>query len=583
MEGITGARVQAAAEDRLGLRSRRQMLRSFAVVGGSAAVGALLAACGGGTAATPTAGTSGTATAAVGSASAPTAAPAVSGGATTGASTTAAGSVVAGNATVPAGKVGGEITMAQSSDATSLDPAKSTATVDSNIYLAIFNRLAELDEKGTLVPSLAESWEEAPDHLTWTLHLRKGVKFHDGTDFNADAVKTNLERYIDPKLNSPRAGEIPYVTGVTVVDPYTAKVNLSQPFVIFMYSMTGVTGTMISPAAIQKYGDDLARNPVGTGPFVFKEWIKGDHVAVTRNPSFWRSGLPYLNTVNYKGIADTTVILNGMKSGAIQTTYGVPAKEVPALKTDPNFQLIIKPSTSISALRFNLAAPPFDKKEIRQALAWTVDRAAIEKAIYFDTGVPANTFLGPQNLGFNDQITLYKSVDTAKAKQLLAAGGQPNGFKFTAQITNTPEGLQLAQAIKSQLEAINVTMDLQLVDGVTALNNLTAKQFTATFTTFNGGVEPFQGLNRFFFSKSPLDVYGYVNPQYDDLLTKAAATGDDAARAKIYQQMTAILSEDCPWVFLRYPAQTELFRKELKGYIYNPDGGLRLDTVSMAS
>jgi ABC-type transport system substrate-binding protein len=220
------------------------MLRAFAAAGCSAAVGALLAACGGSTAATPTAGASGAATTVPGSASAPTAAPATSGGATTGASTTAAGSAVAGNATVPPGKVGGEITVAQSSDATTLDPAKTTATVDSNIYLAIYNRLVDLDEKGAIAPSLAESWESAPDNLSWTLHLRKGIKFHDGTDFDANAVKVNLERYIDPKLSSPRAGEIPYVTGVTVIDPSTAKINLSQPFVTLMYALTGTSGTI---------------------------------------------------------------------------------------------------------------------------------------------------------------------------------------------------------------------------------------------------------------------------------------------------------------------------------------------------
>ncbi|HEU5425042.1 MAG TPA: ABC transporter substrate-binding protein [Nitrolancea sp.] len=222
------------------------------------------------------------------------------------------------------------------------------------------------------------------------------------------------------------------------------------------------------------------------------------------------------------------------------------------------------------------------KKEIRQAVSWAIDRAAIEKALYFDTGVPANTFLGPLNLGYNKDITLYKTVDTAKAKELLAAGGQPNGFKFSAQTTNNTDALKLAQAIKSQLEAINVDMELELVDGVTLLQKLTQKQFQATFVTYNGGVEPFQGFSRFFLSTSTLNVYGYNNPQYDQLLTQAGGTTDNDARAKIYSQLTAILSEDCPWVFLRYPAQTELFRKELKGYVYIPDGGIRLDTVSLA-
>ncbi len=554
--------------DRSGRLSRRQMLKGFAVASGSATLAAVLAGCGGSNTA-PTATT--------GSPSSPNAA-------TSGATPATTGTLTAtGVAPVAQAKQGGDITFGQGSDATTLDPAQSTALVDYQIYAGIFNTLAELNAQGTVAPGLAESWEETPDHMSWTLHLRKGVKFHDGTDFNADAVRVNIERYIDPKLNFPRKGEIPAVTGVTVVDPYTARIELSQPFVVLMYSFASVTGTMVSPAAITKYGDDLARNPVGTGPFVFKEWIKGDHVLVTRNPSYWKPGLPYLNSVSYKGIADTTVLVNGMKSGVIHATYSVPAKDVAALKSDPTFQLIIQPSTAINALRFNLASPPFDKKEIRQALSWAIDRAAIEKALYFDTGTPANTFLSPRNLGYNDQISLYKTADIGKAKQLLAAGGQPNGFKFTAQTSNGPEAVQLAQAVKSQLEAINVTMDLQLLDGVTQLQKLVAKQFDAQFNQFNGGVEPFQGLNRFFSSKSPLDVYGYVSPQFDDLLAKASATGDDGARAAIYKQMAALLSEDCPWAFLHFPATTELFRKEIKGYVFSPDLMLHLDPVSYAS
>ncbi|HEU5425041.1 MAG TPA: ABC transporter substrate-binding protein [Nitrolancea sp.] len=253
----------------------------------------------------------------------------------------------------PSGKKGGDIALAQSSDATSLDPAKSTATVDSQIYLAVYDHLITLDANGALAPELAESWEEAPDHLSWTLRLRKGIKFHDGTDFTAAAVKTNIERYIDPALNSPRKGEIAAVTGVDAVDDSTAKIKLSQPFVTLPYALTGSSGVVVSPAAIQKYGDDLARNPVGTGPFLFKEWVKNDRVLVARNDSYWKTGRPLLNTVSYKGISDSSVILNGMKSNALQVTYGIAAKDVASVKDDPTFQLILKPSTSISSLRLN--------------------------------------------------------------------------------------------------------------------------------------------------------------------------------------------------------------------------------------
>jgi peptide/nickel transport system substrate-binding protein len=539
--------------------SRRSVLRAIAAGSGLGALSTLVTACAGG-GATPAASTSTGPTAVSGKPQA--AAPAAG--------------------TPAPGRVGGDVTVAQSSDATNLDPAHTTATVDGNIYESIYDRLVMLDQQNNVAPALALSWEAAADQMSWTLKLRQGVKFHDGTDFNADAVKVNIERYIDPSQNSPRKGEIPYVTGVTVVDPYTAKFELSQPFVTFMYSLTGTTGFMVSPAAITKFGADLASNPVGTGPFVFKEWIKNDHVSATRNPNYWKQGLPYLNSVSYKGIADQSVTLNGMRANNIQATYGIAAKDVATVQSDSEFQLILKPSTSVSSLRLNTAAPPFDKKELRQALSWAIDRAAIEKALYYGTGVPANTFLGPQNLGYNADIKLYTTRDTAQAKQLLAAGGQPSGYTFDAQTTNAPEALNLAQAVKSQLEEIGVTMNLQLVDGVTLLQKLVDKQFQATFVTYNGGVEPFQGFNRFFYSKSPIDVYGYASPEFDGLLQKAASTGDTQARAALYQQMTALLSEDCPWVFLRYPAQTELFRKEIQGYVFNPDGDLHLETVSLS-
>ena len=538
--------------------SRRSLLRLMSAASGLGALSTLVTACAGG--ATPAAST-------------PTAPTAVS----------APAQATARVAGTPAGKLGGDVTVAQSSDATNLDPAHTTATVDSNIYESIYNRLVTLDQQNNVVPELALSWEAAADQMSWTLKLRQGVKFHDGTDFNADAVKVNIARYIDPAQNSPRKGEIPYVTGVVVVDAFTAKFELSQPFVTFMYSLTGTTGFMVSPAAMTRYGADLASNPVGTGPFVFKEWIKNDHVSATRNPNYWKQGLPYLNSVSYKGIADQSVTLNGMRANNIQATYGIAAKDVASVQSDPEFQLILKPSTSVSSLRLNTASPPFDKKELRQAISWAIDRAAIEKALYYGTGVPANSFLGPQNLGYKGDIKLYATRDTDQAKQLLAAGGQPGGFSFDAQTTNAPEALNLAQAVKSQLEEIGVTMNLQLVDGVTLLQKLVDKQFQATFVTYNGGVEPFQGFNRFFYSKSPLDVYGYASPEFDSLLEKAAGTGDTQARAAVYQQITALLSEDCPWVFLRYPAQTELFRKEIQGYVYNPDGELRFETVSLST
>ncbi len=333
--------------------SRRAMLRGVAAVGASGALGALLAACGGSsTTATNTAAPAATKPASAATQPTAAAASSVTGSAPT---TAAASSAAVAATSVPAATPAAAASPAASagaakkggtlkaglfgSDILSLDPLTSGAIIDREIYYNIYDSLVAIDVNAQIIPALAEKWE-TPDPKTYILHLRQGVKFHDGTDFNADAVKFNIMRYLtDPK--SLRKAEIDTISSVDVMDPYTVKFTLKSAFAPLLATLVDRAGMMLSPTAVQALGPDgVVQKPVGagTGAFKFVEWIKNDHITVARNPNYWKkdaSGtqLPYLDQITYRPIADATVLLTNAQTGDLDAMYSIAGKDVAAVKS----------------------------------------------------------------------------------------------------------------------------------------------------------------------------------------------------------------------------------------------------------
>ncbi len=464
------------------------------------------------------------------------------------------------------------------SDLSTMDPHLSTSFYDRIVYQAIYNPLVRLDKDLTLKPELAESWQYT-DPTTLVMNLRKGVKFQDGTDFNAQAVKVNFDRMMNPDTKSLRASEIASVKEVQVVDDSTIKIILKAPNAALLSVLSDRAGMIISPAAIAKYGKDLARNPVGTGPFSFVEWVSADHLTVKKFDGYWEKGadgqaLPYLDQVTFKGIPDGTVRLTALKTGTIDIIDAPDPKDVVALRAgkDPVYDQV--PALGYTAIELNLAKPPFDKVEARQAVAYAVDSAAITKNIFFDTAAPGEGPIAPSSWAYDPSINIYKR-DVAKAKDLLTKAGLTAPVKFPAMISNDPTNLLIAQALKDQLSEAGFDMDIQPLDFPTALAKETAKDFTFFPVGWSGRADPDGNTYNFIYSTGGNNVNKYKNPQVDTLLDKVRTVNDQAQRKDLYTQIITIANNDLPRVYIWWPLDRKAWSPKVMNFVHSPDGMIR--------
>ena len=488
---------------------------------------------------------------------------------------------------VPAGgtpKKGGTIRAALGNENATLDPLTSGFVSERQVYYNMYDSLVAIDTSLKIIPNLAESWE-TPDPQTYIFHLRKDVKFHDGTDFNADAVKFNLDRYLNDKA-SRRAGEISFIQTTEVVDPYTVKVSLKAPFAPFLANLVDRAGMMLSPAAIKAGGEDFSRKPVGagTGAFKFVEWINNDHLTLERNPNYWKkdaSGnqLPYLDKVIYRVFTDSTVLLTNLKTGDMDAAYTVSPKDVAGTKSGSDIVLRDAPGLSFNAFEFNTKAPPFDKKELRQAVAEAIDREQISKTVYFGTFQVGYGPIPPSSWAFDPTLKPY-SGNADKAKQYLAAGGQPNGFTFEYKLdAGNPVGVQLLQLVKDQLAKANITLNITQQEAAKNQADAQAGNFQATAYGWSGRIDPDGNIYNQLHTGGGLSDTKYSNPQVDDLLDKSRGTTDQAQRKEFFQQAQKLIVDDAPMAWWGFAPAYLITRPNVQGMQIYADYIMRFDVA----
>lgn len=474
-------------------------------------------------------------------------------------------------------KAGGSLNISLDSDPPKLDPSASSAFIDRQVFASLFDKLLDLNPDGTFVPQLAESWTVSEDQKVYTFKLRQGVKFHDGTDFNADAVKFTFERNLQE--GSPRRSELDSVDKVTVVDPYTVTVELKQPFAPFLSVLTDRAGMIVSPTAVEKYGEDFLNHPVGTGPFVFKERVKGDHITLVKNENYWQKGLPKLDSVTYKVINDANVAFMNLKSGQVDITNKFPEKEVPGIANDPKIKVVNELTYAYQGIYLNVGKPPFDKKELRQAVDLLIDRDAIVKVLLNGIGAPANSPFSPGHFAYGDSDK-YEKPDLQKAKDLLAKAGMPGGFSFTLTIGTSPSNQQLGQMIQGMLKPAGIDVKLEKIEFGQLLDKLQEHNFEAVQNGWSGRPDPDQNIYRFI-NTGQVNNYGqYSNQKVDELLAAARTESDTAKRKALYDQVMEILHDEVPFVYLYHQANLLGFSSAVQGFTYVPDGLIRTANLS---
>jgi peptide/nickel transport system substrate-binding protein len=522
--------------------NRRQLLRSTLLLSGGLA---LAAACGPAPAATSTPATTSASTSV--SAPAPATTPA-----------SAAQPAAAGSPTR-----GGTLRVGLSVDVVTLDPHLSGSKFDRQVYHNLYDPLFILDIK-----------------------LRSGLKFHDGTALDAEAARFNFDRMAnDPK--SVRKGEVANIASTEVVDPQTLKINLKQPDSSLLATLTDRAGMMISPTALGKLGADLGNNATGagTGPFQFVEWVPDDHVLLKRNDTYWStSGGPYLDQVRYRPIPDDTVKLQSLQNNEIDVLDYLAPRNVSIAKSDSNLVVIDVPSLAAFWFTLNTTRPPFSDKNLRLALTYALDTDALVKGVYLGVGVPANGPISPASWAYDNSIKPVQR-DLNKAKQYLAAAGQPNGFAFDFEVVNVPIGIQEGEVVKAQLAEAGITCNVVQIDGARQLSDGNNKMYDMTGYDWSGRPDP-DGNTYQFFHTTPgvsLNWSGISNPQLDQLLEQTRQVTDHDQRKQLYSQAIGILKAEAPVVWEIHPVEPKALSPKLQGYTPIPDGMLRFRDVYLKS
>lgn len=477
------------------------------------------------------------------------------------------------------GTAGGTLSLALNSDLTTMDPHMSTAAVDRQVYQLIYDKLVDIDENLNIVPELASEWTISDDGMEYTFTLVEGVTFHDGEPFNAEAAKFNFDRMLDEATASPRRSEILQVTEVEAVDEYTLRLSLSQPFSPLLATLSDRAGMMISPKAVDELGDDLARQPVGTGAFQFVQWMQGDRLEVERFDDWWQEGLPYLDSVTYRPIVDASVRLTSLRTNEVQMIDQVSARDVAQAREDPDLVYSEIASLGFTYISLNCMEPPFDNMLLRQAVAWTFDREAINTTIFFGTGEPAQTPIPPSSWAYDESVQVYEQ-DIDRARALLEEAGMPDGFEFTMLVTNSPDAIQLAEAYRAQIGEAGIVANLELLEFGTLLDRSNASNFQAISLGWSGRPDPDGNIYGYFHTDGGLNRVGYSNQEVDRLLDETRAISDTDERRALYSELLTIVAEEAPMIFIRFPAEIKIWRPVVQGFVHVPDGMMRMDAVS---
>lgn len=473
-------------------------------------------------------------------------------------------------------KRGGTLTAAIGADPVNLDPALSSAYSTFEVLENVYNQLVGLDENLQVVPELAESWEVSEDKKTYTFKLREGVMFHNGRELVADDIVFSYERIRDPETQSGWAYLFDPIDTIVALDQYTVEISSKDVYAPMLTKLAG-GGTAIVPREDAEAGT-LDQTPNGTGPFKFVEFVPADRLTLVRNENYWEEGLPYLDGIVFKPIPDETVRLTNLETGNVDWVDSVPGKDLEKLQGSDDLVVEQVAGTSYTYLGMNLKREPLSDKRVRQAISYALDREEIAAIAAYDLAQGSENPIPEGNFWRTEYAPYTQDLD--KAQQLLEEAGLGDGFETEIMpAKDYAETVRAAEAVQSQLGEVGIDVTLRPLEWSTWLDEEGKGNFDMYLCGWIGLVDPDDWFYAQHYTGQIFNFTGYTNPELDTLLDQGRKEFDPEARKLIYDQVSQILIDDLPYIFLYTTAPVNAWQPYVQGYSVRSDSTIVFKTT----
>jgi len=462
-----------------------------------------------------------------------------------------------------------------------IDPRHATGIEGIQVTQHVHDSLVWV-ENGEVKPRLATRWEVSEDGKAWTFHLRRGVKFHDGTPFDAHAVKAYVDATVGPGSPASRVKSyIGMLKAAEVVDTHTVRLLTDVPFGQFLWALASYPGGIPSPAALKKWDKQYGFNPAGTGPYKLKEWVRGNRLVLERNEEWW-GPKPKIRTIVYQPMREDSSRLVAMEAGQLDIAFRIPPHEVARLQRRSDVQVVRVNTPRVVGYPFNMKRAPTTDVRVRQAINYAVDKDTIIEKFLLGGGRPAVAPIGSGLAGWTN--ARYYKYDPDQARRLIReAGAEGATIRIRAVKGRYVMGSEIAEAVAEMLKKVGLQPALEIAGDWPAYVSAMEKRehhmallgWAPASGVTDAALTPLYLCDQKFFNWGD-----YCNPQVDGLVLKARGTIDTAGQNALYGQVLKQLMDDAAWLYLYYEDVHLAFKKGVKGYYVSPDSGVYLWNAS---
>lgn len=455
------------------------------------------------------------------------------------------------------------LNFALSGNPDTLDPQATSGTLTFQVVRSIYDTLIEPDKDGKIVPALAASYSASADALTWTFNLRTDVVFHNGDRFTSADVKATFDRIRDPATASPKASEYKAITAIETPNPSTVVFRLSQPYSPFIATLASGWSAIL-PKSLIDSKNNFSSNPVGTGPFKMKEWVRDNRIVLEKNAGYWMKGYPRLDRVNFNIIPEQAVEVQGLLTGDIDIIYIVNETDIPVLQNDPGTRLDKSMSALVQVMGINCSRPVLDNVKVRQAINMAIDK---QKAldIAYAGGEPVGTFMDISDPYYKDFTGLFP-YDPEKARQLIKEANIPADRVFEMVLPqNYDPHVKAGQLYQEMLTKVGLRVNIKLVDWSTWLNDVyKGGKYDFTVIGHTGKLDPDGRLAGYGTDKT---YVRWINARYVELIDQAKKVARFEDRKKLYDEATGIMAQEVPFVFVGTSYRYIGLRRNISGFV----------------